>query len=325
MKQPLSTDTVKQTIDRLIDQVGQIILGKIPEIRLVFACLLARGHLLIEDIPGVGKTTLAQALARSLGLRYNRIQFTSDLLPADIVGVSVFSRDRQEFSFHPGPLFAQMVLVDELNRATPRTQSALLEAMEERQVSVDAVTRQLPTPFFVIATQNQRYHVGTFPLPESQLDRFLMRIHLGYPDHLSERRLLIGENRIQMVQKLGQVLSLETLLDLQNKVAEVHTSPAILDYVQDIIAASRSDAHQFLGLSPRAAISLLRAAQAWAMSMGRNMVVPEDVQQVAGSVLEHRLDPEGSKVKGSGYRATETLLRSIPVDSGSAGEKSPSR
>ena len=321
----MSNETVKQTIDHVIDQVGQVILGKVAEIRLVFACLLARGHLLIEDIPGVGKTTLAQALARSLGLKYNRIQFTSDLLPADIVGVSVFNRDQQEFSFHQGPLFAQMVLVDELNRATPRTQSALLEAMEERQVSVDAVTHMLPTPFFVIATQNQRYHVGTFPLPESQLDRFLMRIRLGYPDHLSERRLLTGENRIQMVRKLEQVLPLQTLLDLQNKVTEIHTSPAILDYIQEIIAASRSDAHQFLGLSPRAAISLVRAAQAWALSRGRKMVVPEDVQQVAGSVLEHRLDPEGSKVKGSGYRATETLMRSIPVDSGSTEEKSASQ
>ena len=325
MEQTTSAEAVRQTIDRVIDQVGQIILGKVPEIRLVFACLLARGHLLIEDIPGVGKTTLAQALARSLGLQYNRIQFTSDLLPADIVGVSVFSRDRQEFSFHPGPTFAQMVLVDELNRATPRTQSALLEAMEEKQVSVDGVTHQLPNPFFVIATQNQRYHVGTFPLPESQLDRFLMRIHLGYPDHESERRLLTGENRIQMVRNLDQVLPLDTLLALQERVPRVHTSPAILDYIQDIIAASRSDAHQFLGLSPRAAISLVRAAQAWALSKGRDMVVPEDVQQVSGSVLEHRLDPEGSKVKGSGYRATESLIRDIPVDTGSEAERTASR
>lgn len=301
-------------IDIIVEKIGQVILGKQKEIRLVMACLLARGHLLIEDIPGVGKTTLAQTLAKILGLAFNRIQFTSDLLPADVVGVSVFDRDKQEFHFHPGPLFAQMVLVDELNRATPRTQSALLEAMEERQVSVDAITYPLPEPFFVIATQNQRYHVGTFPLPESQLDRFFMRIQLGYPDHVSERRLLTGENRMELLKRITPVFSLETLLEWQISVPSVHSSPAILDYIQNILSRSRNDLKQYLGLSPRAGISLLRAAQAWAFIQGRDMVLPEDVQQIAGSVLEHRLNPEGSKVRGKGYPATEQLIRSVPID-----------
>jgi MoxR-like ATPase len=300
-------------IDIIVDKIGQVILGKKKEIRLVMACLLAQGHLLIEDIPGVGKTTLAQALAKVLGLAFNRIQFTSDLLPADVVGVSVFDRNRQEFHFHPGPLFAQMVLVDELNRATPRTQSALLEAMEERQVSVDANSYPLPVPFFVIATQNQRYHVGTFPLPESQLDRFFMRIQLGYPDHDSERRLLTGENRLEMLKKINPVFAADTLLKWQKLVPSVHSSPAILDYVQDIISRSRTDQQQYLGLSPRAGIALLKAAQAWAFIQGRDMVLPEDIQQIAGSVLEHRLNPEGSKVRGIGSQATEQLIRSVPV------------
>ena len=305
---------MRKDIEAVVDQISRIILGKKKEIKLVIACLLARGHLLIEDIPGVGKTTLAQALARTLGLQYNRIQFTSDLLPADVVGVSVFDRGTQQFKFHPGPLFGQMVLVDELNRATPRTQSALLEAMEERQVSIDGITHPLPEPFFVIATQNQRYHVGTFPLPESQLDRFFMRIQLGYPDHQAERQLLTGENRQILLRKLNPVIPVTGLLDIQKKVAGIHAASAILDYVQEIIAASRRSQH-YLGLSPRAGISLLHAAQAWALGEGRDMVLPEDVQKVAASVLEHRLNPEGSKVRGSGSTATEELIRSIPVDS----------
>lgn len=305
---------MKTTIDKITAQVGQIILGKTREIRLVFTCLLAKGHLLIEDIPGVGKTTLAQALAKSLGLNYNRIQFTSDLLPADIVGTSIFDREKHEFRFHPGPLFDQMVLADELNRATPRTQSALLEAMEERQVSVDGTTHDLPKPFFVIATQNQRYHVGTFPLPESQLDRFLMRIHLGYPDYQAERRILTGDARGDMLKRLEPVISPDTLLQMQDQVPKVHISNAIMDYIQDIIAASRSGSHHYLGLSPRGGISMVRAAQAWAMSEGRDMVVPEDIQAVAGNVLEHRLDPEGSKVKHKGNPATEQLIKTIAIN-----------
>jgi len=304
---------MKETIDNVLAQVRQIILGKDREIRMVFTCLLAKGHLLIEDIPGVGKTTLAHALAKSLGLSYNRIQFTSDILPADIIGTSIFDKETQEFRFHEGPLFDQMVLADELNRATPRTQSALLEAMEERQVSVDGVTHQLPVPFFVIATQNQRYHVGTFPLPESQLDRFLMRISLGYPDYQSERKLLVGESRLDMLKKLEPVISSETLLEMQNQVPKVHVSEAILDYVQSIIAGSRSGSHHYLGLSPRAGISLVRAAQAWAITEGRDMVLPEDIQAVSGNVLEHRLDPEGSKVKQKGTPAAEQLIKTVPL------------
>jgi MoxR-like ATPase len=269
--------------------------------------------LLIEDIPGVGKTTLAHASAKSLGLSYSRIQFTSDILPADIIGTSIFDKEAQEFRFHAGPLFDQMVLADELNRATPRTQSALLEAMEERQVSVDGVTYQLPIPFFVIATQNQRYHVGTFPLPESQLDRFLMRISLGYPDYQSERELLVGESRLDMLKNLEPVIPSETLPEMQSQVPKVHVSEAILDYVQSIIAGSRSGSHHYLGLSPRAGISLVRAAQAWAITEGRDMVLPEDIQAVSGNVLEHRLDPEGSKVKQKGTPAAEQLIKTVPL------------
>jgi len=305
---------MKNTIDKIVTEMNRIILGKEMEIRLVFTCLLAKGHLLIEDIPGVGKTTLAQSLAKILGLSYSRVQCTSDLLPADIVGTSILDTEAQEFRFHPGPLFDQMVLADELNRATPRTQSALLEAMEERQVSVDGTTHPLPDPFFVIATQNQRYHVGTFPLPESQLDRFLMRIQLGYPDYKSERQLLTGESRHEMLKRLEPLISTEELKKMQDEVSKVHVSDAILDYVQDIIAGSRGNPHQYLGLSPRGGISLVRAAQAWAMADEREMVLPEDIQSVAGCVLEHRLAPESSNIKGGTYQAVEQLIRSIPLN-----------
>jgi MoxR-like ATPase len=281
---------------------------------MVLTCLLAKGHLLIEDIPGVGKTTLAQALAKTMGLSYNRIQFTSDILPADIIGTSILDKETQEFRFHKGPLFDHMILADELNRATPRTQSALLEAMEERQVSVDGTTHPLPTPFFVIATQNQRYHVGTFPLPESQLDRFLMRISLGYPDYQSERKLLVGESRLDMLKRLEPVISLDRLLEMQRQVPKVHVSEAILDYVQTIMSGSRSGSHHYLGLSPRAGISLVRAAQAFAITEGRDMVIPEDIQAVSGFVLEHRLDPEGSKVKHKGTPASEQLIKTVPLN-----------
>ncbi|MCK4762491.1 MAG: MoxR family ATPase [Candidatus Aminicenantes bacterium] len=306
---------MRKEIETIVKEVGRIILGKDQEIRLVLTCLLAKGHLLIEDIPGVGKTTLAQTLAMVLGLNFSRVQCTSDLLPADIVGISIFDKEEQGFRFHPGPLFDQMVLADELNRATPRTQSALLEAMEERQVSVDGVTHRLPEPFFVIATQNQRYHVGTFPLPESQLDRFLMRLQLGYPDYKSERQLLTGEARLEMVRKLKPLLQVATLKQMQEEVTKIHAADAILDYVQDIIAASRGNPEKYLGLSPRGGISLLRAAQAWALCEDREMVLPEDIQRVAGSVLEHRLNPEGSKVKSSGYLAAEQLMKSVPLNS----------
>ena len=305
---------MKDKIDAVVKQVGEIILGKKLEIKLVITCLLANGHLLIEDIPGVGKTTLAQALAKILGLNYSRIQCTSDLLPADIVGVSVYDKKYQQFSFQPGPIFSQMVLSDELNRATPRTQSALLEAMEERRVSVDGKTHDLPSPFFVIATQNQRHHVGTFPLPESQLDRFLMRLHLGYPDPQSERRLLTGENRFEMIKKINPLLEKTELLEIQKNIDEVFTADPILDYVQQILASSRSDPQKYMGLSPRAGISLLRAAKSWAFCSGRKEVLPEDIQTVAGCVLEHRLDPEGIRVKGDEFRITNMLIQSIIVN-----------
>lgn len=305
---------MKKTIEKIIAGMNGIILGKELEVRLVLTCLLAKGHLLIEDIPGVGKTTLAQSLSRILGLQYSRVQCTSDLLPADIIGGSVFDAVKQEFRFHPGPLFEQMVLADELNRATPRTQSSLLEAMEENQVSVDGITHRLPEPFFVIATQNQRYHVGTFPLPESQLDRFLMRIRLGYPDFRSERGILTGENRHEMIRRLEPLTSPAELMEMQARAPGVFISEPILDYIQNILAVSRSSPHQYLGLSPRAGLALVRAAQAWALADDRDMVVPEDIQAVAPSVLEHRLAPESSTIKSSGSPAVDQLLRTIPVN-----------
>jgi MoxR-like ATPase len=305
---------MNEEIKQIIDGIGNIILGKGREVRLVITCLLAGGHLLIEDIPGMGKTTLAHAIARTMDLDYSRIQFTSDLLPADVVGVSVFNSEHKTFQFHKGPVFAQMVLADELNRATPRTQSALLEAMEERQVSVDGDTHRLPQPFFVIATQNQRHHVGTFPLPESQLDRFLMRIHLGYPDFQAERQLLTGQSRSDLLRQTQAVITVERLLQLQQEVREIYVSDAILDYIQDLLGKSRNNSQQYLGLSPRAGIALLQAAKAWALTEGRDMVMPEDVQAVAGSVLEHRLDPEGARIKGSEYRASRHLIQMVSIN-----------
>ena len=276
-------------LQNVIHQAEQVILGKSHQIRLALACLLARGHLLIEDIPGVGKTTLAHVLARSLGLQFQRIQFTSDMLPADILGVSVFQRDSAAFKFHAGPIFAQMILADEVNRATPKTQSALLEAMEEQQVTIEGVTRPLPVPFFVIATQNPLYQVGTFPLPESQLDRFLLRIQLGYPDAQAERSLLAGMERREIVAKLTPKMEAAELLALQQQVKQVFVSAALLDYIQAILRYTRESARYVHGLSPRAGLSLLAAARAWALLDGRNAVIPEDVQAVLPGVASHRL------------------------------------
>ena len=285
-------------LDRVLRQCGQIILGKERQIRLAVACLLARGHLLIEDIPGVGKTTLAHALSRSLGLDFHRIQFTSDMLPADILGVSIFDRGRGAFQFHPGPIFAQVVLADEVNRATPKTQSALLEAMEEHQVTIEGETRPLPAPFFVIATQNPSYLVGTFPLPESQLDRFLMRLELGYPDRHAERGLLSGVERRQIIAGLSPAMDPRELLELQDSARKVHVSGALLDYLQAIIAYTRSTPHYQNGMSPRAGLALLAAARAWALMDGRNQVLPEDVQAVLTAVVSHRLRPAGDFGEG---------------------------
>lgn len=296
-------------------QVGQIVVGKEMQIRQALVCLLAGGHLLIEDVPGVGKTTLAHALAISLGLKFNRVQFTSDLLPADVIGISVFERDRNAFHFHPGPVFSQVLLADEINRATPKTQSALLEAMEERQVTADGVTRELPQPFFVIATQNPSHQIGTFPLPESQLDRFLMCVSLGYPDAASERGLLMGEDRRTLLKTMQTAMEPEELLAAQQSLRQIHASPALIDYVQALAQASRRNGLFAEGLSPRAAIALLQAARAWAALEGRNHAIPEDVQAVLIPVAAHRLRPlksAGASALGSRDLVTQ-LMKSVAV------------
>jgi MoxR-like ATPase len=287
-----------------------VILGKERQLRLCISCLLAGGHLLLEDVPGVGKTTLAHGLAHALGLSNQRIQFTSDLLPADIVGVSVYQRDTGRFNFHPGPVFAQLVLADEVNRATPKAQSALLEAMEERQVTVDGVTHPLPEPFFVVATQNPAEQVGTFPLPESQLDRFLMCIRLGYPERALERELLRGEDRRALLRRLPAAAAPAVLLRLRDEVTRVHASEALLDYVQALVAWSREHPGYGAGLSPRAAIALLRAARAWALLDGRRAVIPEDVQAVTPAVVGHRLRTEG---ESTGDDPGERLVAAVPI------------
>jgi MoxR-like ATPase len=296
-----------------VGRLGEIIIGKEQQLRLCLACLLARGHLLIEDIPGVGKTTLAHALARTLGLSYQRIQFTSDLLPADIIGVSVFEPENGNFRFHRGPVFSQLVLADEVNRATPKAQSALLEAMEEHQVTADGQTYPLSEPFFVIATQNPLYQVGTFPLPESQLDRFLMRIELGYPVAALERQLLLGRDRRDLLASLAPALTPQQLLRLQAEVPRVHASEALLDYVQAVARYTRQSADFEAGLSPRAVIALLRAAQAWALMHGHAGVLPEDVQAVLGSVVGHRLAPrDESRFRDAG-QVGQHVLEAVPV------------
>jgi len=304
---------MSNSLHNVIQQAEQVILGKPHQIRLALACLLARGHLLIEDLPGVGKTTLAHVLARSLGLQFQRIQFTSDMLPADILGVSVYQRDSGEFKFHSGPIFAQMILADEINRATPKTQSALLEAMEEQQVTIEGVTRPLPTPFFVIATQNPTYQIGTFSLPESQLDRFLMRIQLGYPDAQAERGLLSGVERREIVAKLSPQMEATELLALQQQVKEVFISPALLDYVQAILRHTRESARYVHGLSPRAGLSLLAATRAWALLDGRSAVIPEDVQAVLPGVASHRLQSVQDVQTSDGDRLTRELIEAVPI------------
>ncbi len=282
----------------LLDQLNTVIAGKPVQTRNCVACLLAGGHLLIEDLPGVGKTTLAHALARTFGLQFSRVQFTADLMPSDLTGVSVYERDKAGFVFHRGPLFAQVLLADEINRASPRTQSALLEAMEEKQVTVDGETRALPTPFFVIATQNAHDQLGTYALPESQLDRFLMRLSLGYPDRGAERELLAGHDRREMINALPSLLDAGELAQLQQQVLAVHAAAPLLDYVQDLIAATRSGRWFVQGLSPRAGIAVLRAAKAQALLGGRDYVAPDDVQAILPQTIAHRLVPISDANRG---------------------------
>ncbi|MFP5467686.1 MAG: AAA family ATPase [Gammaproteobacteria bacterium] len=299
-------------IQALLNQLNTVIVGKPSQVADAVACLLAGGHLLIEDVPGVGKTTLAHALATSFGLEFSRVQFTADLMPGDLVGVSVYERGREAFVFHPGPVFSQVLLADEINRASPKTQSALLEAMEEKQVTVEGETRALPEPFFVIATQNPQDQLGTFPLPESQLDRFHMRLSLGYPDRSAERALLKGADRRDLLTRLGPVLGLDDLRRLQANVAAVHTADAVLDYLQDLIQATRSGRWFAQGLSPRAALAVVRAAKAQAYLKGRAYVAPDDIADVLPQTIAHRLVPAADAGRGSAEQV-RAMLDAVPL------------
>ena len=304
---------MKSTIAQLLQQLNQAIVGKPEQVSDAVVCLLAGGHLLIEDVPGVGKTTLAHALARSFGLQFSRVQFTADLMPSDLSGVSVFERNAGEFVFHPGPLFAQVLLADEINRASPKTQSALLEAMEEKQVTIEGATRALPQPFFVIATQNPLDQIGTYALPESQLDRFLMRLSLGYPDRAAEYTLLAGNGKRDAAEHLPAVLDANSLNALQQQVLQVHAADPLIHYVQDLVAASRDGRWFVQGLSPRAAIALLRAAKAQALVQGRDYVAPDDVQAILPQCTAHRLIP----VQGAGKGAVEqvkAMMQAVPLN-----------
>ena len=303
---------VTQKIKAVVDQLNTVMVGKSVQVQDGVCCLLAGGHLLIEDVPGVGKTTLAHALARTFGLQFSRVQFTADLMPSDLSGVSVYDRGQERFVFHPGPVFAQVLLADEINRASPKTQSALLEAMEEKQVSVEGATRPLPHPFFVIATQNPQDQLGTFALPESQLDRFLMRISIGYPDRAAERLLLAGSDRRDMVDTLPALLTPHELAELQRQVLAVHTSDALLNYVQDLVDATRSGKWFLQGLSPRAGIALMRAAKAQALISGRDYVAPDDVQAVLPQTIAHRLVPVGDAGRGA-VEQVRAMVDAVPL------------
>lgn len=301
---------MKTLVDTVVTELNQILLGKEHQVRLALCGLLAKGHLLIEDIPGMGKTTLSHALAKAMGLSYQRIQFTNDLLPADVLGYSMYDKQAGSLVFHQGPIFAQVVLADEINRASPRTQSALLEAMEERQVSIEGETRPLPHPFFVIATQNPTEQGGTYPLPESQLDRFLMRIRLGYPDPRAERDLLEGEDRRAMTDRLNTLLFEADLTRLQDEVGRVTASPALLDYIQRLLEQSRRMPGLLYGLSPRAGLGLLRATKAWALMQGRQHALPDDIQAVFPAIAEHRLEQGES---GKSAERVRQLLTTVSV------------
>lgn len=295
----------------LLQTANTIISGKETQIKLAIACLLAKGHLLIEDIPGMGKTTLAHLLAKLFGLDYSRIQFTSDMLPADIIGISIFDKNTSEFRFHPGPVFSQLILADEINRATAKTQSALLEAMEEQQITMDGETYPLGNPFFVIATQNPQTQTGTFPLPESQLDRFLMRIVLGYPNRHTERGILIGADRRELLKSITPVFNTDQLTKMQQQIRTVHISSALLDYVQDILQFSRHSQHFLTGLSPRAGLALLRAAQAWAFIHNREMVIPDDIKAILPAIILHRLIVRDDQSRNE--QQIMTLFDELPI------------
>jgi len=307
-----STTQMQQGIHSAIAQIEQIIVGKPQQVRLAVCCLLSAGHCLIEDLPGVGKTTLAHTLAKVFDLEFNRIQFTSDLLPADILGVSIFDPQSQSFNFHPGPIFANCVLADELNRATPKTQSALLEAMEEHQITVEGQTRYLDDPFFVIGTQNPLDQAGTFPLPESQLDRFMMKLNLGYPDQQAERLLLAGESRFELLRQVNAVLDLDTVIRLQKIIQTIHVSEALLDYVQLLVGATRDNSRFVFGLSPRAALSLLKAARSWAFMEGRDFVEPADIKAVFAAVSCHRLMAHDQHSKNV-EELVDDILNTTPI------------
>ncbi|HSV53435.1 MAG TPA: MoxR family ATPase [Burkholderiaceae bacterium] len=302
----------QEKLESLLNQLNTVIVGKSDQVQDCVACLLAGGHLLIEDVPGVGKTTLAHALARTFGLHFSRVQFTADLMPSDLSGVSVYERGREAFVFHPGPVFAQVLLADEINRASPKTQSALLEAMEERQVTVEGETRPLPSPFFVIATQNPQDQLGTFALPESQLDRFLMRISLGYPDRAAERALLTGQDRRELLDTLPSLLNASELQQLQAAVQQVHAAGPLLDYVQDLMAATRSGRWFMQGLSPRAGIAVVRAAKAQALLNGRDYAAPDDVQAILPQTVAHRLVPVGDAGRGA-VEQVRAMLEAVPL------------
>ena len=301
------------TIDAVINGISRVLLGKDNQIRLALACLFAKGHLLIEDLPGMGKTLLSHTLAQILGLEFNRIQFTSDLLPSDVTGVSIFDKNTSTFRFMPGPVFSQILLADEINRATPKSQSALLEVMEEQTVTVDGETYHLPQPFFVIATQNPATQTGTYPLPESQMDRFLMRIELGYPNHEAERKLLLEGDRRKQLENIQSTISAEKLIAIQAEVEQVKVSDTLLDYVQRLVDYTRKENEFAFGLSPRGSLSLLRAAKAWALIHRRNHVVPEDVQHVLPSVVEHRLRGSADHTGHGGISLAQKLLAGVDV------------
>ncbi len=306
-------DSTSALLNTAIQQISQVILGKNQQIKLALTCLIAKGHCLIEDQPGVGKTTLAHTIAQVMGLEFHRIQFTSDLLPADVLGVSVFNREQSKFEFHPGPIFSQFILADEINRATPKTQSALLEAMEEHQVTVEGETRELPSPFFVIATQNPLHQIGTYPLPESQLDRFLMRIDLGYPDEEAERQLLEGDDRRTIIKSLNPVCDKAQLFQLQQQAASLHVSPAILDYVQEILNYTRqTNAFEF-GLSPRGGLAMINAAKAYAFIEGEKYVLPEHVQTILPAVANHRLPVHLESGLKQTTSAAELIIESTSI------------